>query len=278
MHAGRIDLREAAQRLGVHYMTAYRYVRIGRLPATQHSGRWLVDPKDLELLRPGRDGSTARRGHAQPDQYRNRLRARLLAGDEAGAWRLVETFLGSGGTPTSALLDMLAPAMRDVGDGWERGELSVGDEHRATAVATRLVGRLGPMSVRPGRPRGTVVVACAPGDSHALPAAMVASVLRGEGYAVVELGGDTPGDSVLGEVERAGDRLRGVAISVGSPSRLEAAGEVAAALRAAAPYTTILIGGPAVTSSTQAVALGSDGWSGDAAGVADLLAATHRTG
>ncbi|MFW6090299.1 MAG: B12-binding domain-containing protein [Actinomycetota bacterium] len=278
MHAERIDLREAAQRLGVHYMTAYRYVRIGRLPATQHGGRWLVDPKDLELFRPGRDGTTARRGHAQPDQYRSRLRARLLAGDETGAWRLVETFLGSGGTPKSAVLDMLAPAMRDVGDGWERGELSVGDEHRATAVATRLVGRLGPMLVRPGRSRGPVVIACAPGDSHALPAAMVASVLRGEGYTAVELGSDTPVESVLAEVEKAGDRMRGVVVSVSSSSRLEAAAAVAAAVRSAAPEATILIGGPAVTSSAQAAALGSDGWSADAAGVADLLAAPRRTG
>ena len=28
-----ITLHEAAARLGVHYMTAYRYVRTGRLPA-----------------------------------------------------------------------------------------------------------------------------------------------------------------------------------------------------------------------------------------------------
>ena len=29
----RVTLHEAAERLGVHYMTAYRYVRTGRLPA-----------------------------------------------------------------------------------------------------------------------------------------------------------------------------------------------------------------------------------------------------
>ena len=30
-----LGLRECAERLGVHYMTAYRYVRTGMLPATK---------------------------------------------------------------------------------------------------------------------------------------------------------------------------------------------------------------------------------------------------
>ena len=38
-----IELREAAERLGVHYMTAYRHVRTGRLPAVQRGGRWYMD-------------------------------------------------------------------------------------------------------------------------------------------------------------------------------------------------------------------------------------------
>ncbi|HEX5994464.1 MAG TPA: B12-binding domain-containing protein [Jiangellales bacterium] len=276
MNQALIDLREAAQRLGVHYMTAYRYVRMGRLPATQDGGRWLVDPKDLERLQPGRADSQARRGHAQPEPYRERLRERMLAGDEAGAWKLVETFLVSGGSPQAALVEVLAPAMREVGEGWQRGELSVGDEHRATAVALRLVGRLGPMFVRRGRPRGKVVVASAPGDPHALPAAIVASVLRGHGYAVVELGGNTPEGSVLAEVEAAGNRLRGVVISVSSQDRLEAAQAVATAVRSVAPDTPILIGGPAVTSEEQAAEVGSDGWASDAAALAELLAVPRR--
>ncbi|NDH36883.1 MAG: helix-turn-helix domain-containing protein, partial [Acidimicrobiia bacterium] len=33
-----LSLHEVARRLKVHYMTAYRYVRSGRLPAQQHDG------------------------------------------------------------------------------------------------------------------------------------------------------------------------------------------------------------------------------------------------
>jgi excisionase family DNA binding protein len=39
-----ISLRDAAERLGVHYMTAYRDVRTGRLPASRNGVRWRIDP------------------------------------------------------------------------------------------------------------------------------------------------------------------------------------------------------------------------------------------
>ena len=75
----RITLQEAAERLGVHYMTAYRYVRLGRLRATQRDGRWYVRESDLEALRTAdrRPKRAARRGTPVWKTYRNRLRARL---------------------------------------------------------------------------------------------------------------------------------------------------------------------------------------------------------
>ena len=48
-----MSLREAASALGVHYMTAYRYVRTGRLPATSVDGEWRIRRDDVQqLLRP----------------------------------------------------------------------------------------------------------------------------------------------------------------------------------------------------------------------------------
>ena len=40
--AGNFTLQQVAERLGVHYMTAYRYVRTGQLIATRRDGRWTV--------------------------------------------------------------------------------------------------------------------------------------------------------------------------------------------------------------------------------------------
>ena len=83
---------------------------------------------------------------------------RLVAGDEPGVWTLVEAALASGAEPVGIHVDLLAPALRSIGGRWESGELSVADEHWASVVAPRIVGRLGRLFARRGRRRGTVVL------------------------------------------------------------------------------------------------------------------------
>ena len=43
-----VSLDQAAKRLGVHYMTVYRYVRLGQLPAERRDGTWHVLVSDLD--------------------------------------------------------------------------------------------------------------------------------------------------------------------------------------------------------------------------------------
>ena len=48
-----LGLQDGAERLGVHYMTAYRYVRLGLLPAEKIGGTWTVTEGDLVAFRAG---------------------------------------------------------------------------------------------------------------------------------------------------------------------------------------------------------------------------------
>ena len=160
---GFLGLQEAADRLGVHYMTAYRYVRTGRLPATRIGSQWWVDPEiswrwpgSGVAGRPGGDaeGVTGGRGAAARGSARRRGRAR--------AWTIVESRLGSGSDPDEILMDELGQAMRSVGAGWEAGTYTVDDEHRASGVASRLVARLGARFTTRGPKRGSVVLGTPP--------------------------------------------------------------------------------------------------------------------
>ena len=45
-----MGLSSAAELLGVHYMTAYRWVRTSRLPARKRGGYWEVRLDDLRAL------------------------------------------------------------------------------------------------------------------------------------------------------------------------------------------------------------------------------------
>jgi excisionase family DNA binding protein len=264
-----LTLDQAAQRLGVHYMTAYRYIRVGRLAGQRQGSRWLVSAADVERLL-GNVGSRRAVGGRKMEVEADRLLGRLLAGDGPGSWGVVEEAL-VGGSATDVYLELLAPTLRRIGEGWAAGDISIGAEHQATALSLRLIGRLSPLFSRPGRRRrGTVVLAGAPGDVHAIPVAMLADVLRGDGFTVVDLGADVPGVSLLESLVAIPDLLAvGLSVSVDRHAPLVA--EAVAAIHYAHPGVPVFVGGPAVTESSTAQRLGADHWAPDATGVADLL-------
>src|ERR1700761_7767364 len=250
-----ISLREAARRLGVHYMTAYRYVRTGRLTARRDGQEWLIDPADLDLVRP--PGPAGPGPHVRPAPFDRvpLLRARMVAGDEAGAWLIVDEALAAGMEPAGIHLDLLVPVLRSVGDGWAEGTISVAAEHRASAVAQRIVGRLGPQFARRGRKRGTVIIGGPAGDQHSLPGAIVADLLRGQGFDVIDLGANTPAES-FAETAAGADRLVTVVLGVTGPGLDDAARSAVAALRQAGVTVPVLAGGGAGTRAGHAGGLG----------------------
>jgi excisionase family DNA binding protein len=253
-----ITLQEAADRLGVHYMTAYRYVRTGRLPAEREGVQWVVDPADLKRLRekraPQRRGRIRREGPVK-------LAARMVASDEAGAWAVLEDALASGVAPADAYLDLLVPALHRIGEQWASGDITVGDEHRAAVVAQRLIGRLGPQFARRGRKRGTVVLGMPAGEWHSLPGAILADVLRGAGFEVLDTGADTPAESFAQTASDA-NRLVAVLLGVTTPGRDASVRATIRALRDDGVDAPVLVGGAAIRDEKHARRLGADTWSG----------------
>jgi len=279
--AGRtLTLPEAAHQLGLHYMTVYRYVRTGKLPAQRDGNSWRVRVKDVEALKAGRAVSEARRSTGSSDRV-DALEARLVAGDSAGAWWLVEGRLGGGLDPSGVLTTLVTPALRSIGERWSRGDLSVADEHRATAMAQRIIGRLGLQFGRPGRSRGTLVLAAPAGDLHTLPVAIVADLLRWRGFAVSELGANTPPDA-LAKAAQDADRLVAVGIAATTTGRDAAITESIHAVQAARPDVTVILGGSAIRDAAHAQALGGDVWTGldgsSVVNVAESLVQSPRIG
>ncbi len=153
-------------------MTAYRYVRTGRLPATRGGALWLVDPSDLGAVAtsagaPGRHRAAGRITIAAA--LVRRLESRLVAGDEAGAWAIVAASWSGGTAPDTLVVDLIGAAMRLVGDRWATGDLTVDDEHQATGVAQRLFARLGPQFTTRGPKRRSVVLGAPPDELHGPP-------------------------------------------------------------------------------------------------------------
>jgi excisionase family DNA binding protein len=274
-----LTLHEAAELLGLHYMTVYRYVRTGRLDGSKDGAEWRVRTADVERLRRspaaarGRKPS-GRRGSAK--RYRRRLEDRLVAGDEPGAWALIEGAMASGVEPEEIYLELLVPTLEAIGDGWERGTYSVAQEHQASAVVLRLLGRLSPRFTRRGRKRGSLVLGAPPGDEHGIPVAILTDLLRARGFRVHDLGDNTPAES-FAEAAVAADGL--VAVGIGATTRGNDR-NVRATTRALrrSVDVPILVGGSAVVDADHSRKLGGDGWAASAADAVRLFETVARTG
>ena len=267
----RFTLEQAARHLGVHYMTMYRYIRLGQVPAHQENRRWWIEASALDALadRPVEKGADDKR--TRWSVLRQRLLRRLDEGDVDGAWSVLEGTLRAGRPPVDLYLQLLGPVLQQVGDEWASGLRSINSEHRASSAAIRLAGRIGARGLRAGRrKRATVVLGGAPGDSHQLPIVMVADVLRWDGYNVVDLGANVPLESFMEGAEAASD-LVAVGISLSAARHRAALARVLANLRQALPGTLLLAGGPALTDEKSARSLGADGWSPHAGAVAPLI-------
>ncbi len=245
-----VTLAEASERLGVHYMTAYRYVRTGRLHADKIGGTWHVSLEDLAAVQPGRTNDA--RKTVLPQQ----IAERLLVGDENGTFQALEAAMAAGAEADEIYLDILVPALAEIGQRWHDGEIGISDEHLASAAAMRIVARLGSrMASHRGRSKGTIVLATVAHDHHFLPTAMLRDLLRKRGFEVRDLGANTPAESLVDLLTDIDD-LVAVGLSASNAGNDEIARDAISLVRETLPDTPIVVGGGAWSSAEQIQALG----------------------
>jgi DNA-binding transcriptional MerR regulator len=90
---------------------------------------------------------------------------------------------------------VFAPALREIGDAWHEGEISVAQEHLASErleLAARDLMRL----VQPDAPRRTALLACFAEERHVLPLLGAALDFVGWGYGVTLLGEGLPAEDL----------------------------------------------------------------------------------
>lgn len=117
------------------------------------------------------------------------LAAALDSFDEPAAHAAFDRLI-SAYSLTSVLRDAVLPYLASLGDRWRHGEVTIGQEHFASAL---LRGRLLGLARGWGAGRGPLaVLACAPADQHDLALMCFGLILRGEGWRITFLGPNTP--------------------------------------------------------------------------------------
>jgi methanogenic corrinoid protein MtbC1 len=143
----------------------------------------------------------------------------------------------------AVLLEVIVPALVEIGERWARGELSVSAEHFASQlVRRRLLLLLAQQPVLGNLP--VVVLACIPGEDHELGLLMLAVFLRWLGICPVYLGGNVPLDDLLRCIRDT--KPAAVCLSATNAGTGVALTAIAAQLRANGVAVPVFAGGAAV--------------------------------
>lgn len=130
------------------------------------------------------------------------LKIAVLDYDRAKAASLAKKAIKEGVSPIKGL-DTLTAAIRQVGDGYDKGELwlpdliGAGDAMEgATSIFEEALQRLGAKR----QSLGTIVLGTVYGDIHNIGKAMVGALLTADGFTVYDIGVDVPAEKFVEEV------------------------------------------------------------------------------
>ncbi len=138
-------------------------------------------------------------------------------------------------------LEMLGPALEQVGDAWFRGELNIAREHLATSITLQQIAYIRDVGRRKDDIGATVIVTAVEGELHSVGTRMIANLFHMEGWDVAHLGQNTPTDDLVELVKETNADL--VILSLSHPDRVRIASGAAAMLKALDNAPAVFLGG-----------------------------------
>lgn len=125
------------------------------------------------------------------------LLEKLLRGDVRGAREVISEIASTLESPDRLIVEVVLPAMAEVGQRWESNQLEIFQEHLATEAIRSLLAGLTVMTPEfRQKTDAAALVSCAPGDEHELIPLALASYLAFRGWTVKNLGGGLPADQI----------------------------------------------------------------------------------
>ena len=199
----------------------------------------------------------------------------IRGGDRRRAFAAVDIVHASGMPVGQIYLEVFQPALREIGRLWQQNEISVADEHLATAITQAAMARLYEQvfTFKPGSGY-TLIAACADVERHEIGLRMLCDLLELEGWETTYLGATVPVESLVSMVQKR--RPTAVALSVALAPHLPRLRSMIQAIREAMgnAQPLILVGGrPFVDDPEMATRLGADITARDASAAVALLRA-----
>ena len=194
----------------------------------------------------------------------------ILSGDAKMAHAITQQALADGIDPLKLINDYMVPAMDKVGRRYECSEYFVPElliSARAMKAALELIRPL--LTARGDQPVGRVAIGTVKGDLHDIGKNLVASLLEGGGFEVIDLGVNVAPEKFIATIRERNANI--IAMSALLTTTMPAMKTTIEALKQAGvrEKVKVLVGGAPITQKF-ADDIGADGYSENAVGAVAL--------
>jgi len=151
--------------------------------------------------------------------YRARYLDSLIKADKKRAQEIIEEALANGVSLEDIYMEIFQKVLVRVGELWHRDQMTVAQEHYATALTQNIMGQLYPRIFARPRINRSVVACCIGSELHEMSVRMVVDFLEMGGWDSIYLGAGVPPASLLQSIREHEPDL--VVLSVTMPVYLD---------------------------------------------------------
>ena len=196
------------------------------------------------------------------------LKNAVIKGDQNAAKEIVSAALAEGAGPEKILNEGLIAGMNVIGAAFKKNEVYVPEVLIAARAMKMAMEILEPKLVEAGvQPVGTVLIGTVKGDLHDIGKNLVAMMLKGAGFNVVDAGTDVSPDQFVAAAKESNAKV--VGLSALLTTTMPMMEETVKAFKAAGIDAQVMIGGAPVTQD-YATKIGAAGYAADAASAVDV--------
>jgi len=192
----------------------------------------------------------------------------IIKGDQNAAVEITKAALGEGTAAKNVLDEGLIAGMEIIGDRFKKNEVYIPEVLIAARAMKMAMGVLEPELVKAGvEPIGKFLIGTIQGDLHDIGKNLVAMMLKGAGFEVVDLGVDVSAEKFVEQAKITGIQLIGMSALL--TTTMPGMEKTVKALKDAGVSAKIVIGGAPITQG-YADKIGADGYAADAASAVDV--------
>jgi 5-methyltetrahydrofolate--homocysteine methyltransferase len=192
----------------------------------------------------------------------------IVKGDQNSAVKITRIALSEGTAPKSILDDGLIAGMDIVGDRFKKNEVYIPEVLIAARAMKMAMEVLEPELVKAGvKPIAKLIIGTVKGDMHDIGKNLVAMMLKGAGFDVIDLGVDVSPERFVEQAKAKDVQL--VGLSALLTTTMPGMEKTIKALKTAGLSTKIMVGGAPVT-KIYADKIGAHGYAADAASAVDI--------